>query len=527
MTWRADAPQGNESAKVRFDLVPYMGGTVLDLGCGVEKVYPTAIGVDNEVDRKLFGHPVKADIRVDTCERLALFADGSVDTVFSSHLLEHIVDARAALQEWWRLVRVGGYLALYLPHRDHYPRMGQPGSNPDHKHDFAPEDITKMMLELALKPPFHGWDQVENETRVTGVEYSFLQVYQKRADSNVFHYRPRVRPSKTLGLVRLGGYGDALWCSSVLQHFKDEGYHITLYTQPQGEEVLRHDPRIDRIICQPHGLFAMSDGLIEAWQEAYWMHEQKKYDLFINTIGAVERRLLPNPSVMDFYLAFEQRHRLMNRNYMEALHEWCGVPFKRDAAVQRFYPDAGELEWAGAERARIGAPLVLINPAGTSPAKWWPHAQELADSLASEGVEAWIVGDLRMVKFRGSRRVKVVGTDLPLRKLLTLAQLATAVVGTESVLVNAVAYAPPLKVVLLSHSSHENLTRDWHNTIAVEPEGLACYPCHRIHRDFTHCTVDAEAGAAACQAAAKASLVFEHVMKEVVRWSTGSTQEAA
>jgi ADP-heptose:LPS heptosyltransferase/predicted SAM-dependent methyltransferase len=510
MTWREDGPQGNEAGKVRYDVVPYMKGRVFDLGCGQHKIYPTAVGIDNRVDARLFGIQIKPDFAVETCERMPFFSDGAADTVFSSHLLEHIEDHVGALTEWWRLVKPGGYLVLYLPHAEHYPRMGQPGANPDHKHDFLPEDITHAMEKIA-EASGHGWEQVENETRTKDLEYSFLQVYRKTGTRGQ-RFQPRARPEKTLGVVRLGAYGDALWTSTLLPQWKAEGWHITIYVQPQGEEVLRHDPHIDRIICQPHGLFEFGDGSIAMWQTGYWLHEARKYDRFIQTIGAVERQLLPQPNEADFYLPDEQRRRLMNRNYVEALHERVGLPFNRQSARQKFYPTPEELAWAAEERAKMDGPLVLINPSGSSVPKWWPYSQQLADMLAAERMHSRIVGDLRLTKFRPSGKYgKSIGIDWPIRRLFALASLADVVVGTESALVNAVAYEAPLKIVLMSHSTHENLTRDWLNTIAIEPDGLACYPCHRIHADMTHCTHDFEANAAACQSAAKPELVIEHI----------------
>lgn len=511
MTWNKDAPQGDESGKVRFDLVPYMAGMVLDLGCGPSKVYPHAIGIDNKIDAKLFGIKVDPDIAVDSCERMPFFADGAADTVYSSHLLEHIVDHESALVEWWRLVKVGGYLVLYLPHRDHYPRMGQEGANPDHRHDFCNADITNAMDYVAWKSGF-GWQQCEDEVRSGGYEYSFLQVYRKLATKQTVYYVAPVKPEKSLGVVRLGAFGDALWVTDLLAQWKAEGWHITVYTQSQGEQILRNDPNVDRIIYQPAHLFDFGDGKVGMWQTAYWLHEEPKYDKFVNLIGSTERRLLPQSFDSDFYLPLEQRQRTMNRNYVEALHEWAGLPFDRNRVQQKFYPSADELAWAAQERAKIDGPLVLINPSGSSVPKWWPYAQQLADMLAGERVYSMIVGDLRTMKFMPAGKYgSVVGMDLPIRKLMTLAALADVVVGTESALVNAVAYEAPLKIVLLSHSTHENLTRDWTNTIAAEPEGLACYPCHRIHADMVHCTHDREANAAACQSAAKAEMVMFHI----------------
>lgn len=515
--WRPDGPQGHESAKVRFDLVPYMSGRVLDLGCGPDKVFPIAIGVDNKIDAKLFGIECKPDIPVETCARMELFADESADTVFSSHLLEHFSwdDVPKVLREWMRVTKTGGYLILYLPNNEDdvehggYPRMGEPGANPDHRCNISYDGVVAAMRKAGC------WDLVQYEKRSEGIEYSLLFVFRKAADGHHFSYKRHRPVKKSLGLVRLGAYGDALWITSLLPKWKEEGYHITIYTHPQGEEVLRHDPNIDRIVCQPHGLFDFGDGRIAVWQTAYWLHEEKKYEKFVNLIGAVERRLLPQPFDADFYLPHEQRHRLLNRNYIEAIYEWAGVPFDRMRARQKFYPNAEELAWAAEERAKIDGPLVFINASGSSAPKWWPYAQELADLLATERVHSRIVGDIRHANFRESRFARVFGTAIPIRKIFALAAMTDVVVGTESALVNSVAFESPLKIVLLSHSSHENLTRDWINTIAVEPEGLPCYPCHRIHMDMSHCSHDTKVNAAACQSAATAELIFGHVMQHI------------
>ena len=525
--WRPDDPQGRESAKVRFDLVPYMNGRVLDLGCGQDKVYPIAVGVDNKIDAKLFGIEVKPDVPVDTCERMPIFGDESADTIFSSHMLEHIPceNVPATIKEWRRILKPNGYLILYLPNnedtveRGGYPRMGEPGANPDHKWNVTFSQVVQAMGA--------GWDLLEFEKRSADMEYSLLFVFRKLDGPVWAESWKKPKPvQKTLGLVRLGAYGDALWMTGLLPYWKAQGYHITIYTHYQGEEVLRHDPHIDRIICQPQGLFDFGDNRIGMWQTAYWLHEEKKYDRFINLIGSTERRLLPQHFDPDFYIPVEQRRRVMNRNYVEALHEWAGVPFEENRG-QRFTPTAEELAWAAAERAKIDGKLVLINPAGSSLPKWWPYAQELADMLADEGIHSRIVGDLRHVKFRESRYVKVVGLSWPIRKVFAFAALCDVVVGTESATVNSVAYEGPLKIVLMSHSTHENLTRDWLNTVAVEPEGLDCYPCHRIHTDMTHCTHDRKFNAAACQSAATAKLVFDAIMRDLRRGSAEAPEAEA
>ncbi len=66
----------------------------------------------------------------------------SYDFVYSSHLLEHLPDVDLALNNWWRVLKPGGYLILYLPHRDLYEKKKQLPSrfNDDHAHFFLPEE---------------------------------------------------------------------------------------------------------------------------------------------------------------------------------------------------------------------------------------------------------------------------------------------------------------------------------------------------------------------------------------------------
>ena len=50
MVWDINAPQGNESQKIKYDIVKYTRGTGLDLGCGMYKPFIHFIGVDSGED---------------------------------------------------------------------------------------------------------------------------------------------------------------------------------------------------------------------------------------------------------------------------------------------------------------------------------------------------------------------------------------------------------------------------------------------------------------------------------------------
>jgi SAM-dependent methyltransferase len=518
MVWRADGPQGSEADKVRPEIVEYFKGRCLDLGCGPRKVFPSrdVIGIDNNKDASLFGIKTNPDMPGDVT-KLDMFADGTVDTVFSSHTLEHVDDHVAVLREWWRLLKVGGYLVLYLPHADWYPNIGMPGSNPDHKRDFRNADITDAMQQVAWRSG-KGWEQVRDEVRSEGDEYSFLQVYRKCDTVTCKTCEPEPKPERSVGVVRLGAYGDALWISSILPALKREYGHVTLYTQRQGEASLRHDPNIDRLVVQPDGIYGTSDEAnakagfqtVAELQMLHIAHLGKLHTRLINLIGSVEGALLPHLTHSHYWLPDDTRRAFMQQNYLQVIHRAARVPFDAATVRVRFYPSRDELAWALAERAKHRGKFVVINPSGSSLPKWWPHAQKAMELFAEQGVGGVLVGDLRGHEFTAPAGWQVIGTEWDIRRCYTLAGLADVVIGTESAIVNSVAHEPPLKVVLLSHSTAYQLTRDWTNTIAIEPDGLPCYPCHRIHVSWQHCTRDPESNAAACQSAATADVIVDY-----------------
>jgi ubiquinone/menaquinone biosynthesis C-methylase UbiE len=45
-------------------------------------------------------------------------ADESLDYVISSHVIEHFFDPIKAIEEWLRVIRVGGYIFTIVPHKD-------------------------------------------------------------------------------------------------------------------------------------------------------------------------------------------------------------------------------------------------------------------------------------------------------------------------------------------------------------------------------------------------------------------------
>lgn len=85
----------------------YCQGKGLDIGYGGDPVLPNVQGWDYE-------HGDAYQLRG--------LDDASFDFVCSAHLLEHLPDCELALRNWWRVLKPGGHLILYVPHRDLYEK---------------------------------------------------------------------------------------------------------------------------------------------------------------------------------------------------------------------------------------------------------------------------------------------------------------------------------------------------------------------------------------------------------------------
>lgn len=67
--------------------------------------------------------------------------DNTFHTVYASHVLEHLYNPVAAIQNWFRILKPGGHLIINVPHRDLYEKnLDLPSRwNPAHKFYYLPE----------------------------------------------------------------------------------------------------------------------------------------------------------------------------------------------------------------------------------------------------------------------------------------------------------------------------------------------------------------------------------------------------
>ena len=119
----------NETSKARnrreadpcYDFLKH--GRGIDIGCGGDPIN----------DRCL-----RWDLGMGDAQILEGVPSNYFDWVYSSHCLEHMLDARAALHRWWDTVVPGGHMFVIVPDENLYEQQHWPSVfNPDHKHTFT------------------------------------------------------------------------------------------------------------------------------------------------------------------------------------------------------------------------------------------------------------------------------------------------------------------------------------------------------------------------------------------------------
>lgn len=517
MTWSADLPYKPESQKIVWEVARYLRGTGIDVGAGVFKVLPHAISVDNCNDVHMFHLPVKPDVLVKSADDLAIFGDKAMDWVYSSHLLEHMEDPRKTLKEWWRIVKVGGYLVMYLPHEDLYPKVCEPGANIDHKHNLNERKVLDWMKGIGQ------WDLRVCETRGEDDEYSFLMVFRKREQGQKLSYKDP-KPEKTACVVRYGAFGDMIQTASVIHGLKKQGHHVTVFASPPGSDAILHDPNIDELV-----LFD-KDQVPNADLGNFWAYQRKKFDKWVNLSESVEGTLLAMKGRIQHEWPPALRHKMMNHNYIQFMHALAGVP--HDPQI-KFYATQEEQDWAARQRhvMRKWDRVIMWSLAGSSVHKTWAGLDNIIGAVMTQFPKTAIIlvggPECTMLEAGWEKEERVYRTcgKWTIRQSLAMLSQVDMVIGPETGVMNAAACMELPKLCFLSHSTHENLTRDWKNVTPLASASTNCPgrgnndapACHMLHYGFDHCKRDEASGVSQCMADVTIQQVWNAVERELTK----------
>jgi len=452
---------------IRYELVPFTRGRGLQVNIPEEqpKMWPHFTGCD-ESDFRYF-HKSRWDYVI----------------------LHELRDESLFLKAWQR-IRQGGHFILIGENR-------------------APQ-----MMNIK------GWDFLLSEKS----EDDFIHVYKKRSDKQQLIFYNDERPPKTVLVIRYGAVGDMIQISSIFPPLKKQGYHITVLCQPKSASIIKDDPNVDDIFITD------KDQVPNQQLDYHWEFLKTKYDKIINLSESVEGTILALPGRMNNKWPYSARQKYMSINYLEFTHDLAELPYP--PFNTKFYPDKKEIQWCVQKRKQIGAgPIIHWVLSGSSIHKTWPYLDQIIARLLVKYPEASIVltGDemCKMLQsgWENEKRVHLWAGE-KIRNTLTFAVTqADIVIGPETGVINAVGMELTPTIIFLSHSSRENVSKHWVNTISLEPDkkDCPCFPCHRLHYTWHFCNQDSVTGAALCQARINVNTVEEAIELAMSK----TTQKAA
>lgn len=320
--------------------------------------------------------------------------------------------------------------------------------------------------------------------------------------------------SKRVCILRWGAYGDAVIMTPLLSLYKNDGWHVTVNVNKRCEEVLRHNPNIDKFVIYEDNTVP-NDKL-----EEYWAEIAKQYDKFVNLSESIEGTLLKCKGRPDYELSYDKIRKTCDINYYDKTLEIGGYGNESGLNGELFFSQFEESETMSRLSKDIGKFKILWSLAGSSFHKAYPYAEYVAIAFLNKHPDAMIytVGDelAGLLEWQHPRTRNLCG-KLGIRKTFNMTKHCDLVIAPETGVLNAAGCYDTAKIALLSHSSENNLTKYFKNCFNIRAN-IPCQPCHKMHYDLGSCPIDPVTAGTACMAKIEPDRVFGAMEKVYQDW---------
>jgi len=198
----------------------------------------------------------------------------------------------------------------------------------------------------------------------------------------------------------------------------------------------------------------------------------------------VEQKLLKVQGKEEFNWSHRKRRKECNKNYIDYTMEKAGYPELKGEETELFFTKQEE------NLARVFFDhnkdkfIVIWALSGSSIHKIYPWSEYIAGTIWQKHEKEVLiitVGDdyTRMIEWSLPNTLNRCGV-FTIRQSMLMTKYAQLVIGPETGVMNAAGCYDTPKILFMSHSSEENLTKYWQNVIALHPENCRCHPCHKL-----------------------------------------------
>jgi ADP-heptose:LPS heptosyltransferase len=450
------------TSDLKYELVPYTTGVGLEMSVGQQVPM-----FDHWISTSLTGSLTDLDV----------FADRSLDFIVGLGSARNYQRDKLpeAVRTWWKKIKFGGSLVWINDVRE-----------------IPEQEILGIMAKMG------SWDLAVKSLHGDDEDHLLSLVFVKKEKPGQTFSCDDELPDKAVCVIRYGAIGDCIVASSILPGLKRQGHHVVFNTQPTGYHVLKGNPHIDEFLMQD------KNQIPNAELPEYWLYLKRKYGRVINLSETMEGAICSVQHRPDFTWPDEVRRQYRAANYYDFVHTMAGVPLPPEPS---FHPTTREIKRAGKRRDKIGRDKTVMVwvLAGSSVHKRCPQMGEVLGYYSQDG--RWTPGlldllpDLHIV-FAGDETCRLLEVDYDnhpqvtctsgkwgLRDTLTFIAEADIVIGPETGMVNAAGMMGVPTILFLSHTSEDTVAKHWDEYIALEPEGVECFPCYRLHQNIDSCNL--------------------------------------
>jgi ADP-heptose:LPS heptosyltransferase len=313
-------------------------------------------------------------------------------------------------------------------------------------------------------------------------------------------------------IVRVGAaWGDILMVTPLLRYLKSRGDEVYMLTGEAGQEVLKGNPNIDKLIFYAKDSVPLDKfgEFIEATAKAH------ECDSTIDLCESIEVNLAKIPEDPDYNLPKTERAVQCNKNYYE---ETFRIAFKKAGIEEEipkeskiykpevFFDEKEENDFLQFRSDILGHKLIVIGLSGSGRNKTFPLIDVLVNHILStyREVKVVTVGDyacklLENGMKRHKRLIHKAG-EWTMRQSMMAVKHAALTISPDTGLLHAAGCWDGAKIGLFGHSTIENVTKHFTNDFSIEAE-VDCAPCFRlIYSAETQCPIDENGGACFCMA---------------------------
>jgi len=456
-------------------------GVGLDLNPAKEKIVKSAIGIGLEKSSHI-------DIQLDLSanDSLRIFSNDYFDYIFAARQLGRFTATEAALKEWWRIVKYGGYLILYEPDADYYPRFGTPGCDDSHKKDLYWQDAWKILRGFGnaklVSASRHNDSNEYSWQLVVKKRYSLLKkpfeiLVSKNTDGQLCFPRKK-KTNKEVLVIRYGALGDMLWITPALAELKKDGYYVVMATTEYGAQVLKENPNVDEFL-----IIAQAKEIPYRELDDYWQDIANGFEKVVNFTKSIEGSLIKVEGSDEYTWSHEKRHAECNINYQDRTMELAGYPKSKGKLPEMYFTPIEKMFGNNFRKYYDDKFIVLWGLAGSAYHKAYPWSEYVAREFLTKHDDAIIitVGEelCRVLEWSNAHTINKSGM-WTIRQSFLMTKYVDLVVGPDTGLLNAASCYPTPKIIFMSAGSIENLTKYWQNCTSLWAANCECYPCHKL-----------------------------------------------